>query len=201
MVGPFQCVKLSLSWSASCSSLRARLLALSQKLRSNFRTEKASLISRSRRDDAVRARYSLPADIKLGDEDGEPGELAEVRKLLENGREEREAKRRKLKAETGHGATPVASSSRTIGSDSRRRASGPSAKDVQVADLRSRLRLSHKIRTDPFLSDSTAARPTVRSGKGAILTKKRRQGTDADVHEQTALATAEALGVAGYTSD
>jgi len=78
--------------------------ALSQRLRKTFRKEKAELITKSRGDDQLRSKYSLPAGLKfIEPEDGssDQHEVMEARRLIDSHRAEVQAKRCRLSAELG----------------------------------------------------------------------------------------------------
>ncbi|KAG0143796.1 hypothetical protein CROQUDRAFT_660770 [Cronartium quercuum f. sp. fusiforme G11] len=110
---------------------------LSQKLRRSFRKEKAELIAKSKSDDTLRTRYSLPANLRL-DEKDEPAESERARSLISESRAEASAKRRREEAELG-GAPPP------------KRLCGP------TSALRDRLVANRRRKLDPFLSPASSS--------------------------------------------
>lgn len=118
---------------------------MSQKLRRSFRKEKADLIAKSRSDDCLRNRYSLPANLRLDEPDEAltTEETLQARTLMREGREKTMAKRRREEAELG-----------LLHPNKRMRESN---KTSPLASLKDRLSINRRKINDPFLSTSSAS--------------------------------------------
>ncbi|KAH9821012.1 CWC16 protein [Melampsora americana] len=116
---------------------------LSQKLRRSFRKEKAELIVKSRNDDSLRDRYSLPTNLKLDEPD--PSLLLEETQsskvLIDEGKSKVAAKRLRLEAELG---LPSLKKRTRIDSS-------------PLSILKDRLTLNTRRTLDPFLSSSSSS--------------------------------------------
>lgn len=126
---------------------------MSQKLRRSFRKEKADLIAKSRSDDCLRNRYSLPANLRLDEPDEAltTEETLQARTLMREGREKTMAKRRREEAELGllHPNKRMC--------ESIQHSSGNQNKTSPLSSLKDRLSINRRKITDPFLSTSSAS--------------------------------------------
>lgn len=160
--------------------------ALSQRLRKTFRQEKAELISKSRGDDQLRSKYSLPAGLKFVEaEDDDTEQFKEARRLIAHHKHEEEAKRCRLNAQVG--LTPTRS----------KRCLPP--KTSQLANLKEQLVGNRRRRTDPFLSGSLASRAPKSRARPLVSLAAGTSKSQTDTKPSCPVKSLSSL--AGYSSD
>ncbi|OAV89048.1 hypothetical protein PTTG_07127 [Puccinia triticina 1-1 BBBD Race 1] len=165
--------------------------ALSQRLRKTFRKEKAELITKSRGDDQLRSKYSLPAGLKFiegaEDDPSDQEHAKEARRLIDTHRAEVEAKRSRLSAERG--LPPIRSHS------------GLPPKAAQLADLKQKLAPSRQkklasIRTGSLVSRRPMARANPHTTSLPMAGSSKGQPVPTAESSKKPLAS-----LAGYSSD
>lgn len=164
--------------------------ALSQRLRKTFRKEKAELITKSRGDDQLRSKYSLPAGLKfIEPEDGtsDQHQIMQARRLIDSHRAEVQAKRCRLSAELG---LPPIRSQREL-----------PPKAAQLANLKQKLAPGRQTKVDTFISRPLVSRRPMGPAK-PLATSSALAAQPKDQPRSTTGSSKKPLAsLAVYTSD
>jgi hypothetical protein len=148
------------------------------------------LISKSRGDDQLRFKYSLPAGLKFIEPDegsSDQRQVKEARRLIDNHKAEVQAKRCRLSAELG---LPPIRSQR-----------GLPPKAAQLANLKQKLAPGRQNRVDTFISGSLVARRPMGQAKPLAITPAL-AGSSKGPPDPVAVSSKWPLAsLAGYSSD